>query len=130
MHSITIIKSAKETLWTTSNKAVFNIGYYLIWHTKYRRKLLSGEIVARLKILLVGKAEDLGLCCGHTTASSWKSTKSRGFSCGFQAHADINAAKDILEAGLAVIDCGEYLEVTGSMKQELLRGDYAFAWCL
>jgi putative transposase len=51
----------KETRWTTSNKAVFNIGYHLIWCTKYRRKLLTGEIEARLKILLIGKAEDIGL---------------------------------------------------------------------
>ena len=47
--------------WTTSNKAVFNIGYHLIWCTKYRRKLLIGDVEARLKVLLLGKAEDLGV---------------------------------------------------------------------
>ena len=47
--------------WTTSNKAVFNIGYHLIWCVKYRRKILSGEIEARLKVLLGGKAEDIGI---------------------------------------------------------------------
>lgn len=47
--------------WTTSNKAIFNIGYHLIWCTKYRRKLLTGDIESRLKILLAGKAEDMGL---------------------------------------------------------------------
>lgn len=38
-----------------------------------------------------------------------------------------NAAKNILAAGLAVIACGEHLDVTGSMKQEPTGGDYAFA---
>jgi putative transposase len=47
--------------WTTSNKAIFNISYHLIWCTKYRRKLLTDEIESRLKILLIGKAEDMGL---------------------------------------------------------------------
>lgn len=47
--------------WTTSNKAVFNIGYHLIWCVKYRRKILSGEIEARLKVLLGDKAEDIGI---------------------------------------------------------------------
>ena len=51
----------KPARWTTSNKAVFNIGYHLIWCTKYRRKLLVGDVDARLKILLVGKAEDIGI---------------------------------------------------------------------
>jgi len=47
--------------WTTSNKAVFNIGYHLIWCTKYRRKLLGGDVESRLKLLLIGKAEEMGL---------------------------------------------------------------------
>lgn len=47
--------------WTTSNKAVFNIGYHLIWCTKYRRDLLTGDIENRLKEVLTGKAEELGL---------------------------------------------------------------------
>lgn len=51
----------KTARWTTSNKAVFNIGYHLIWCTKYRRKLLVGEVEARLKVLLIGKAEDIGI---------------------------------------------------------------------
>lgn len=51
----------KPSRWTTSNKAVFNIGYHLIWCTKYRRKLLIGDVEARLKVLLIGKADDLGI---------------------------------------------------------------------
>lgn len=47
--------------WTTSNKAVYNIGYHLIWCPKYRRKVLVGAVEVRLKELLQEKAEELGL---------------------------------------------------------------------
>lgn len=42
--------------WTTSNKAVFNIGYHLIWCTKYRRPILVNGVDERLKLLLQEKA--------------------------------------------------------------------------
>jgi putative transposase len=58
-------------------------------------------------------------CCGHTEAGNRYRQQFLCLSCGFQAHADINAAKNILAAGLAVIACGEHLDVSGSMKQEL-----------
>jgi putative transposase len=51
----------KNERWTTSNKAVFNIGYHLIWCPKYRRKVLVGEVAERLKELLTEKAADLGI---------------------------------------------------------------------
>ena len=47
--------------WTTSNKAVFNLGYHLIWCTKYRRKVISTLIELRLKQLLLEKAKELSL---------------------------------------------------------------------
>lgn len=47
--------------WTTSNKAVFNIGYHLIWCPKYRRKVLIGQVETRLKELLTEKANELGI---------------------------------------------------------------------
>ena len=47
--------------WTTSNKAVYNIGYHLIWCPKYRRKVLVGNLADRLKELLTEKANQLGL---------------------------------------------------------------------
>lgn len=47
--------------WTTSNKAVFNIGYHLIWCPKYRRKVLVGQVETRLKELLFEKANMCGL---------------------------------------------------------------------
>ncbi|MEQ8222504.1 MAG: IS200/IS605 family transposase [Candidatus Eremiobacterota bacterium] len=45
--------------WNTSNKAVYNIGYHLIWCPKYRRKVLIGKIEIRLKDLLYKKAGEL-----------------------------------------------------------------------
>lgn len=47
--------------WTTSNKAVYNIGYHLIWCPKYRRKVLVGKVADRLKELLTEKTNQLGL---------------------------------------------------------------------
>lgn len=47
--------------WTTSNKAVYNIGYHLIWCPKYRRKVLVNAVETRLKELLIAKAAELGL---------------------------------------------------------------------
>lgn len=45
--------------WTTSNKAVYNIGFHLIWCPKYRRKVLTGKVETRLKELLLQKAADI-----------------------------------------------------------------------
>lgn len=47
--------------WTTSNKAVYNIGYHLIWCPKYRRKVLTDAVETRLKEMLIAKATELGL---------------------------------------------------------------------
>ncbi len=50
-----------EPRWRTSNKAVYNIGYHLIWCPKYRRPVLKGEIDSRLRELLIQRASDLGI---------------------------------------------------------------------
>jgi len=47
--------------WTVSKTAVYNIGYHLIWCPKYRRKVLTGTIAARLSELLFQKAEEIGV---------------------------------------------------------------------
>jgi REP-associated tyrosine transposase len=38
--------------WTHSNKAIFNIGYHIIWCPKYRRKVLVDGVEKRIKQLL------------------------------------------------------------------------------
>ena len=45
--------------WTTSNKAVYNLGYHMIWCPKYRRKVLVDRVETRLKELLVEKAQEI-----------------------------------------------------------------------
>jgi putative transposase len=47
--------------WTTSNKAVYNIGYHIIWCPKYRRKVLVDRVEIRLKELLFEKAEQISV---------------------------------------------------------------------
>ena len=47
--------------WTTSNKAIFNVSYHLIWCPKYRRKVLVGKVETRLKELLNKKADEIGI---------------------------------------------------------------------
>jgi len=51
----------QKSRWTTSNKAVFNCGYHLIWCPKYRRKILVGKVELRLKELLWQKAKEIGV---------------------------------------------------------------------
>ena len=51
----------KEKRWKTSNTAVYNIAYHIIWCPKYRRKVLTGAVEVRLNELLLEKAEELDL---------------------------------------------------------------------
>jgi len=45
--------------WKYSKTCVFNIGYHLIWCTKYRRKLLNEEIQHSLKELLFENGNEI-----------------------------------------------------------------------
>lgn len=47
--------------WTHSNKAIYNLGYHLIWCPKYRRKILIGDIEIRLKELFFVKSKELNI---------------------------------------------------------------------
>ena len=42
--------------WKTNPGCVYNVAYHFIWCTKYRRKLLLGEVEERLRSLLIAKA--------------------------------------------------------------------------
>lgn len=47
--------------YASSETSVYNLGYHLIWCTKYRRKVLTPEIELRLKELMREKAEELDI---------------------------------------------------------------------
>ncbi len=46
--------------WKYSNTTVYNLGYHLIWTTKYRRDVLTDEVSDRMKVLLNEKAVEMG----------------------------------------------------------------------
>ncbi len=47
--------------WKTNRHSVYNLGYHLIWCPKYRRKVLIGDVEARLREILIDKAKSLDL---------------------------------------------------------------------
>jgi putative transposase len=57
--------------------------------------------------------------CGHVSPDNRKSQAMfKCTNCGFEINADVNAAQNILAAGLAVLACGETAQSGCSMKQE------------
>ena len=82
---------------------------------QYKLKWLGGRL---LKVPPQYTSQKCSFC-GHIHPCNRKGQKFLCLSCGHQDHADINAAINILAAGQAVFACGEHLEVTGSVKQEL-----------
>jgi putative transposase len=44
--------------WVSGRTCVFNIGYHIVWSTKYRRKVIEGDVERRLKVLLKEIAHD------------------------------------------------------------------------
>ncbi len=47
--------------WQASDGTVYDVGYLLVWCTKYRRPLLEGKIESRLRELLFERAQELGI---------------------------------------------------------------------
>lgn len=50
---------ATKDRYSASKTCVYNLGYHLIWCTKYRRNVLSPKIELRLKELIRKKAEEI-----------------------------------------------------------------------
>ena len=97
------------------NKAILDQGWYEFGRQlEYKLKWLGGTFI---KVPAQYTSQKCS-CCGHTEAQNRKDQKFVCLSCGTELHADINAARNILAAGLAVIACGEHLVVRGSMKRE------------
>jgi len=45
--------------WKRSSTVVYNSGYHLIWYSKYRRKVLTENVAARRRKLLLKKAQQI-----------------------------------------------------------------------
>lgn len=54
-----------DTRFTYGRTSVYNLNYHLIWRTKYRNKVLQGQIEEDLKIILNDVAEDYGFTISH-----------------------------------------------------------------
>jgi putative transposase len=44
--------------WVSGRTCVYNIGYHIVWSTKYRRKVIEGDIEIRLKSLFQEIADE------------------------------------------------------------------------
>ena len=53
-----------KSKYTHSTHCVYNIGYHLIWCTKYRKKLIYGKVEHSLKCLVRYKCNSLGIAVG------------------------------------------------------------------
>lgn len=51
----------KQEYWTSGRGCVYNINYHMVWSTKYRKKVLTGEIVEYLKQLHEQIASEKGI---------------------------------------------------------------------
>lgn len=51
---------AKQSHWISSYGCVYNVNYHFVWSTKYRRKVLVGNVTERLKELNNAIATDKG----------------------------------------------------------------------
>ncbi len=47
--------------WKRGTNCIYNIGYHLIWCSKYRRPVLTGEAELRLRELILQRADFLGV---------------------------------------------------------------------
>ena len=54
-----------KSKYTHSTHCVYNIGYHLIWCTKYRKKLIYGNVEHTLKRLVREKCSPLGIAVGE-----------------------------------------------------------------
>lgn len=87
------------------NKSILDQGWY-----EFRRQLEYKQSWSGGKVVLVKAAYTSQRCsnCGHVSKENRRSqSEFVCVSCGHRAHADINAAKNIKEAGQALSACGD-----------------------
>ena len=54
-----------NTRFTYGRTSVYNLNYHLIWRTKYRKKVLQGQIESDLKKILYEVADEYGFTISH-----------------------------------------------------------------
>ncbi len=89
------------------NKAILSRGWYqLQLFLAYKLNYMGGRMI------LVPPQYTSQTCssCGHIDAESRDKTSFICTNCGHEAHADINAAKNILDKGLEMLNTNSYVE--------------------
>lgn len=122
-------KSAKGTMETKGrnvkaksglNRSILDQGWF-----EFRRQLEYKQAWAGGSVLAVNPRNTSRTCpcCGHIAKDN-RLTQARFscVSCCYETNADLNAAKNILAAGHAVLACGEMVQQDRSMKHKPAEG--------
>jgi putative transposase len=101
------------------NKAILDQGWGM-WRRQLEYKMdWCGGIVVAVPPMYTSQRCS---CCGHTAKENRVSQSVfTCVACGHTENADVNAAKNILAAGHAVLACGESVQQGRSLKQEPVR---------
>ncbi len=98
------------------NRSILNQGWF-----EFRRQLEYKQAWKGGMVVAVPARNTSRACsaCGHVSPDNRKSqSRFTCTNCGFEINADVNAARNILAAGLAVLACGEMAQSGHSMNQE------------
>lgn len=102
------------------NRSILDQGWF-----EFRRQLEYKQAWAGGRVLAINPryTSQHCSCCGHIANDNRKSQdKFACVSCSYETNADLNAAKNILAAGHAVLACGEMVQQDRSVKHEPAEG--------
>ena len=100
------------------NRAILDQGW-----SEFRRQMEYKQLWQGGEVILVHPRNTSRACpeCGHVSAENRKTQADFCCTqCGYSKNADLNAARNILAAGHAVLACGE-TALVDSVKQELTK---------
>jgi putative transposase len=102
------------------NRCILDQGWFEFRRQlEYKQQWLGGEVLA----VPAHYTSQRCSCCGTVSKDNRQSqAKFICVSCGYETNADLNAAKNILAAGHAVLACGEMVQQGRSVKQEPTEG--------
>ncbi|EMO5890121.1 TPA: RNA-guided endonuclease InsQ/TnpB family protein, partial [Proteus mirabilis] len=98
------------------NRSILEQGWYeMRRQLEYKQLWRGGQVLAIPPAYTSQKCA----CCGHTAKENRQSqSQFECLECGYTANADINAARNILAAGHAVLACGGRVQSGRPSKQE------------